>query len=52
MSTAPHTHPALVDGPVYLDYNATTPVDPEVVDAIIAAAAGGRPDRRDWIRSY
>jgi cysteine desulfurase len=23
-------HPALVDGPVYLDYNATTPVDPRV----------------------
>jgi cysteine desulfurase len=27
------THPALTDGPIYLDYNATTPVDPRVVDA-------------------
>ncbi len=22
------THPALAGGPIYLDYNATTPVDP------------------------
>ncbi|PSL01639.1 cysteine desulfurase [Haloactinopolyspora alba] len=32
MNTA--EHPALADGPVYLDYNATTPVDPRVVDAM------------------
>jgi cysteine desulfurase len=34
--TAPHppTHPGLADGPVYLDYNATTPVDPRVADAM------------------
>jgi cysteine desulfurase len=29
------THPGLVDGPIYLDYNATTPVDPRVVEAAI-----------------
>jgi cysteine desulfurase len=28
------THPALAHGPVYLDYNATTPVDPRVAEAI------------------
>lgn len=28
-------HPALVGRPVYLDYNATTPVDPRVVDALL-----------------
>jgi cysteine desulfurase len=27
-------HPGLIDGPVYLDYNATTPVDPRVADAM------------------
>jgi cysteine desulfurase len=27
------THPGLVDAPIYLDYNATTPVDPGVLDA-------------------
>jgi cysteine desulfurase len=26
-------HPGLTDGPIYLDYNATTPVDPHVVEA-------------------
>ena len=26
-------HPGLADGPVYLDYNATTPVDPRVAEA-------------------
>jgi cysteine desulfurase len=31
------THPALVDQPVYLDYNATTPVDPRVREAAAAA---------------
>jgi cysteine desulfurase len=28
-------HPALQDGPLYLDYNATTPIDPAVVDAML-----------------
>jgi cysteine desulfurase len=28
-------HPGLAGGPVYLDYNATTPVDPRVADAIL-----------------
>ena len=28
-------HPALRDGPIYLDYNATTPVDPAVVEAML-----------------
>jgi cysteine desulfurase len=29
------THPALQGGPIYLDYNATTPVDPRVVEAAL-----------------
>ena len=29
------THPGLQEGPLYLDYNATTPVDPMVVDAML-----------------
>ncbi|GCE28392.1 cysteine desulfurase [Dictyobacter alpinus] len=29
------THPGLQDGPIYLDYNATTPIDPAVVDAML-----------------
>jgi cysteine desulfurase len=29
------THPGLQDGPIYLDYNATTPVDPIVVEAMV-----------------
>jgi cysteine desulfurase len=33
MTGAP-AHPALVAGPVYLDYNATTPVDPRVAEAM------------------
>ncbi|MFI5613144.1 cysteine desulfurase family protein [Amycolatopsis sp. NPDC051903] len=28
------THPGLAGGPVYLDYNATTPVDPRVVEVV------------------
>ncbi|ACU69484.1 aminotransferase class V [Catenulispora acidiphila DSM 44928] len=28
-------HPGLAGGPVYLDYNATTPVDPRVADAMV-----------------
>src|SRR6266704_6948453 len=32
MATA---HPGLRDGPIYLDYNATTPVDPIVVEAML-----------------
>ena len=29
------THPGLQDSPIYLDYNATTPVDPTVVEAML-----------------
>ena len=29
------THPGLQDGPIYLDYNATTPADPAVVEAML-----------------
>ncbi len=28
-------HPSLQNGPIYLDYNATTPVDPAVTDAML-----------------
>ncbi|HEV2581402.1 MAG TPA: cysteine desulfurase family protein [Ktedonobacteraceae bacterium] len=30
-----NNHPALQHGPIYLDYNATTPVDPAVVEAML-----------------
>lgn len=32
----PQPHPALVGGPIYLDYNATTPVDPRVTETALA----------------
>lgn len=32
---APLTHPGLMGGPIYLDYNATTPVDPRVAKAML-----------------
>jgi hypothetical protein len=44
-------HPGLVGGPIYLDYNATTPVDPRVAEAALAAvrhAVLGDPRRRSW----
>ncbi|MCG5220013.1 cysteine desulfurase family protein [Streptosporangium sp. KLBMP 9127] len=31
----PMTHPGLADGPIYLDYNATTPVDPRALEAAL-----------------
>jgi cysteine desulfurase len=30
-----HTHPGLAGRPIYLDYNATTPTDPRVVEAML-----------------
>ncbi|HEY6542182.1 MAG TPA: aminotransferase class V-fold PLP-dependent enzyme, partial [Ktedonobacteraceae bacterium] len=30
-----NAHPGLKEGPIYLDYNATTPVDPAVVEAML-----------------
>jgi cysteine desulfurase len=29
------THPGLLDGPIYLDYNTTTPIDPAVLQAAL-----------------
>lgn len=34
MGETMNKHPGLQDGPIYLDYNATTPIDPAVVDAM------------------
>lgn len=31
----PPFHPGLAHGPIYLDYNGTTPIDPRVVDAML-----------------
>src|SRR6266700_7891159 len=28
-------HPGLAQGPIYLDYNGTTPIDPRVVEAML-----------------
>ncbi|HKN98695.1 MAG TPA: cysteine desulfurase family protein, partial [Pseudonocardiaceae bacterium] len=35
------THPALAGGPVYVDYNATTPIDPRVTEAMLPYLTGG-----------
>ncbi|MGW5123030.1 cysteine desulfurase family protein [Streptomyces sp. NPDC004069] len=35
MTHLPPPHPGLTGGPVHLDYNATTPVDPRVVEAML-----------------
>jgi cysteine desulfurase len=35
VSHRPPPHPGLIDSPVYLDYNATTPVDPRVAKAML-----------------
>lgn len=32
---SPPSHPALAGGPIYADYNATTPVDPRVTEAML-----------------
>ena len=32
---APPSHPGRTGGPIYLDYNATTPVDPRVTTAVL-----------------
>jgi cysteine desulfurase len=44
--------PALAGGPVYLDYNATTPIDPRVADRAPACHDGrlGQPVERARVR--
>lgn len=48
-----NTHPGLTDRPIYLDYNATTPTDPRVVDATLPYVTTHfgkpRPQRRGTV---
>jgi len=41
VTASPPPHPGLAGGPVYLDYNATTPVDPRVADAMLPQLTTG-----------
>lgn len=44
------THPGLAEGPIYLDYNSTTPVDPRAVEAALPYLARhlGNPSNTHW----